>query len=301
MTSVDLDLADPVQMPVMRRDLNLGTTWLLPAWSTGPKGDEQEVLEAAAEAGYQGIQGADPDRCRALGLVPTTFDILPEPGGLAEKAHRWADQGFACVTLLIGTGLDDTAAAARCVEEVLEASVAARLPLYIETHRATVTQDIWRTLQLVERFPEMRFNGDLSHWYTGHDLPIGDFDAKVDLLAPVLDRVRYLHGRIGTSGTIQIDVGDGTPHDRPPVAHFRTLWTRVFAGFLANAAGDPVPPTDGAIGFAPELLPAAFGYALEVHGSDGQPRELGDRWEQGLVLTRIASECFAEASGTSSC
>lgn len=290
-----------VPTPVMRRDLNLGTTWLLPAWSTGPKGDEQEVLEVAAEAGYQGIQGADPDRCRALGLVPTTFDILPEPGGLAEKARRWADQGFACATLMIGTGLDDDDQAARSVQEVLEASDGAQIPLYIETHRATVTQDIWRTLQLVERFPEMRFNGDFSHWYTGHDLPIGDFEAKADLLAPVLERVRYLHGRIGTSGTIQVDVGDGTPGDEPPVAHFRALWARAFAGFLANASGDPVPVGEGAIGFAPELLPAAFGYAIEMPGPDGELRELGDRWEQGLVLTRIASECFAEARGTSSC
>ena len=283
--------------PTMRRDLNLGTTWLLPSWSTGPTGDEQAVLEAAVEAGYQGIQGADPDRCRALGLVPTTFDILPEPGGLAGKARRWADQGFACATLMVGTGLDSDDQAARSVEEVLAASDQAQVPLYIETHRATLTQDIWRTLQLVERFPEIRFNGDFSHWYTGHDLPIGDFDAKLDLLAPVFERVRYLHGRIGTSGTIQVDVGDGTPGGGPPVAHFRALWTRAFSGFLANAPLDPVPPTDGAIGFAPELLPAAFGYALEVPGPDGGLQELGDRWEQGLVLTRIAGECFAEAGG----
>ena len=202
---------------------------------------------------------------------------------------------------MVGTGLEADDQAARSVEEVLEASDAAHLPLYIETHRATVTQDIWRTLQLVERLPEIRFNGDFSHWYTGHDLPIGDFDAKVHQLGPVLERVRYLHGRIGTSGTIQIDVGDGTPDDEPPVAHFRALWTRAFAGFLANASGDPVPVGDGAIGFAPELLPAAFGYALEVPGPGGALRELGDRWEQGLVLTRIASECFAEAGGTSSC
>lgn len=285
--------------PTMRRDLNLGSTWLLPEWSAGPTGDEQAVLEAALEAGYQGIQGADPDRCRALGLVPTTFDILPEPGGLLEKAHRWADQGFACVTLMVGTGLDSDDQAARSVEEVLEASADAQIPLYIETHRATLTQDIWRTLQLVERFPDIRFNGDLSHWYTGHDLPIGDFDAKLDLLAPVLDRVRYLHGRIGTSGVIQVDVGDATPADAPPVSHFRALWIRAFAGFLATSADDPVPVADGAIGFAPELLPGAFGYALEVPDADGVAQELGDRWQQALVLSDLAAGCFSEALSAS--
>lgn len=282
---------------VLRRDLNLGTTWLLPEWSRGPQGDEQAVLEAAVEAGYQGVQGADPERCRALGLVPTTFDIRPEPGGLAERARRWADQGFACATLMVGTGMDDDDQAARLIEEVIEASAAAGIPLYVETHRATVTQDVWRTLQLVRRFPEIRFNGDFSHWYTGHDLPLGDFGAKLDALAPVLERTRYLHGRIGTSGSIQVDVGDGHDGDEPPVSHFRALWTRAFAGFLASALDDPVPAPGGAMGFAPELLPAEFGYALLQPGADGVPLETGDRWEQALVLTRIATECFAVATG----
>jgi len=281
--------------PAMRRDLNIGTTWLLPAWSRGPHGDEQAVLEAAREAGYQGVQGANPRRCRALGLVPTTFDLRPVPGGLVERARKWADLGFACSTLLVGTGMESDDEAARLIEEVLQASVSARIPLYVETHRATVTQDLWRTLQLVKRFPEVRFNGDFSHWYTGHEMPTGDFDAKLDLLAPVFERVRYLHGRIGTAGCIQIDVGDGLAEERPSVAHFRAFWTRAFAGFLATAADDLVPPADMEMGFAPELLPPEFGYALVMPGPGDELRETGDRWEQALVLSRMASECFVEA------
>lgn len=285
-----------VRNATMRRDLNIGTTWLLPEWSRGPVGDERAVLEAALAEGYQGVQGANAARCRDLGLVPTTFDVLDDAVDLARRARRWADDGFACATLLIGTGMEDDDDAARIIEGVLEASVTAGIPLYVETHRATVTQDIWRTLRLVERFPEIRFNGDLSHWYTGHDLPYGDFDAKVEMLAPVLRRVRYLHGRIGTGGAIQIDVGEGNVEEHPSIAHFRTLWTAAFAGFIAGAADDPVPPVDGSIGFAPELLPNEFGYALRAPRGDGAIDELGDRWEQAAVLTRIATECFAEAT-----
>jgi len=279
----------------MRRDLNLGTTWLLPEWSRGPVGDEQVVLEAAAAAGYEGVQGANPDRCRALGLVPTTFDVLPEAGGIADRARRWADRGFACSTLLLGTGMEDDDEADRLIEEVLDASVTAGIPLYVETHRATVTQDIWRTLRLVERFPEIRFNGDFSHWYTGHDLPYGDFDAKVEMLEPILRRVRYLHGRIGTGGAIQVDVGEGRVQEHPSIGHFRTLWTAAFAGFIDGHVDDPVRLAEPAMGFAPELLPAEFGYALRVPRAGGAPDELGDRWDQALVLTGIATECFAAA------
>jgi len=281
--------------PTLRRDLNVGTTWSLPAWSTGPHGDERAVLEAARDAGYQGIQGANPRRCRDLGLVPTTFAIHPVPGGLLDQARAWADRGFACCTMLLGTGLEDDDGAARLVEEVLEASTNAGIPLYVETHRATVTQDLWRTVQLVQRFPELRFNGDFSHWYTGHDLPMGDLEAKLDFLAPVFERVRYLHGRIGTSGCIQVDVGDGRPDGRAPIADFRAIWTRAMAGFVSDARNDALPAPDLRLGFAPELLPPEVGYARLVAGPDGEPEEEGDRWAQALVLTEIAAECFAEA------
>jgi hypothetical protein len=296
------DDAGAAPHPSLRRDLNMGTTWLLPEWSSGPRGDEQSVLEAAAAAGYQGIQGANPRRCRELGLVPTTFAIHPEPGGLAEQARRWSELGFACCTILLGTGLEDDAAADRLVEEVLAASEAARLPLYVETHRATVTQDIWRTLRLVERFPDLRFNADLSHWYTGHDLASRDLGDVLDLLAPMLARVRYLHGRIGTSGCIQVDVGesgdgaDGADGAAAAVADVRALWVRAMAGFIAGAADDPVPAPGPRLGFAPELLPAEVGYARRFPDPNGELREECDRWAQALVLTRLGQECFDEAA-----
>jgi hypothetical protein len=93
----------------------------------------------------------------------------------------------------------------------------------------------------------------------------------------VLDRVRYLHGRIGTPGCIQVDVGDGGPDDQPPVAHFRALWTLAMTGFLANAHHDPVVAPNLELGFAPELLPPEVEYARLVTGPDGEPEKEGDR------------------------
>ena len=285
----------PTGTPAFRRDLNICTTWSLPSWSTGPQGDEQAALAAALDAGFEGVQGANPGRCRALGLVPTTFAIQPTPGGLLEQALRWAESGFECCTILLGTGLEDDAAADMLIEEVLNVSSTAGIPLYVETHRATLTQDMWRTVQLVERFPDLRFNGDFSHWYTGQDMAANDFEATLEFLSPVLDRVRYMHGRIGTSGCIQVDVGDGSVEGQPHLAHFRSLWTRSFEGFVRTVSQDLVPPPRLEIGFAPELLPPEVGYARLVPDSAGDLREEGDRWEQSLVLTEIASECFEAA------
>jgi len=274
----------------------MGSTWLLPTWSTAPVGDERAVLEGAKAAGYRGIQGANPALCRELGLVPTTFDIRIEVGGMLEQARRFVDQGFACATLMVGTGLESDDDATRLMEEIVSASATAGIPLYVETHRATATQDIWRTLRLVERLPELRFNGDFSHWYTAHDLPIGDFEAKLDLMTPVFERVRYMHGRIGTSGCIQVDIGDGRSEGQPHVDHFRAMWTRACAGFIANAATDAVPPPDLELGFAPELLPNEFGYAIKAPNAHGVLDELGDRWTQANLLTDIAQECFTAAA-----
>ncbi|MEB0161029.1 hypothetical protein QN405_25755, partial [Pseudomonas sp. AH2 (2023)] len=66
-------------------------------------------------------------------------------------------------------------------------------PIYLETHRATMTQDIKRTLDLVERFPELRFNGDFGHWYIGHELTYGDMDMKFEKMRPVFERTRFMH------------------------------------------------------------------------------------------------------------
>jgi hypothetical protein len=41
------------------------------------------------------------------------------------------------------------------------------MPVYIETHRASIMQDAWRTTELIRRIPQVRFNGDFSHWLRG--------------------------------------------------------------------------------------------------------------------------------------
>jgi hypothetical protein len=273
--------------PRLRRELNLGTAWLLPDWSTGPPNESQAMHEAAAAAGYTAIQGGDITICQALGLGCSTFGTVRARGEIDGQAKLWADLGFDCSTLHIGTGLEDDAEADALIDEVLQAAVDHDIPMYVETHRATLTQDIWRTVRFVDRFPELRFNGDFSHWYTGLEMTYGDFDEKLAFLAPVFERVRYLHGRIGDPGCIQVDIGGG---EHPSVVHFRQFWTAAMAGFVASAGpGDVLP-------FAPELLPAEIHYARTVPDGDGGRREEGDRWAQALLYCDIADQCFAAAA-----
>ena len=283
--------------PRLRCYLNLMSLADLPPDSAAPATREAEPLfEAIRRAGYDGVQLAEPvtaaqqAACARTGLGTCGLGRVNQPGDAAALASRFRDEGLECATLHVGWGMEDDAAAGRLIEAVLEASARHDVPLYVETHRATIFQDIWRTVQFVRRFPELRFNGDFSHWYTGLEMVYGGFENKLEFIRPVLDRVRFLHGRIGNPGCIQVDIGDGDAVAHPYVGHFRALWTAAFRGFLSSAqAGDYLL-------FVPELLSPRIYYARLLNRSGAAPAEESDRWAQSLVLCRIAGECFARAS-----
>lgn len=282
------------QAPRLRFDLNTATLLDLPGWSGAPAGDWAAVYRGVRDAGYEGVQHPAPiRRAAAAGLRLTGAARADDPGELDAIAARHRAWGMDATTLHCGTGLESDAELDAYAAAILEAAARHRHPMLLELHRATITQDARRTLDLTERFAELRFNADLSHWYTGHEMTYGDFAAKLDRLEPVLSRVRFVHGRVGDSCVMQR--GAGTPDAEPPyVAHFRTMWTRCFEGFLRDAeAGDVMV-------FAPELLPARttvdgvvrrLDYALLL--PDGS--EETDRWTEALRLCAVADQCFTAA------
>ncbi len=277
--------------PYLRSDLNMGNLTDLPKTSSGPKGDAATVLAAIKAAGYQGTQGGDRELCRKLRLGWTSGGRVNQPGEAEPFAKSAKDQGAECATLHVGWGMESDAEIDRLVGAIIAASEKHGVPLYIETHRATITQDQWRTVKLVERHPEVRFNADFSHWYTGQEMKYGDITARFDFLEPVFERVRFFHGRIGNPSHIQVDVKDGARGGvgLEFVDHFREMWTRSCLGFLRSAK-----PGDY-ICFNPELLHPSIYYARLFPDGKGGLVEETDRWQQALVLTRVAQECFEEA------
>jgi sugar phosphate isomerase/epimerase len=248
-------------------------------------------LAAIRSAGYDGVQLIQPlDRslvedARAVGLGVCGGGRINEPGDAAKLAAEARDAGLECLTLHVGWGLEDDEQGERLIRAVLDASQKFAMPMYPETHRATLFQDMWRTVRFANQFPALRFNGDFSHWYTGLEMVYGGFEMKFEFIRPVLDRVRFLHGRIGNPGCMQVDVGEGKIEGRPYVEHFRRLWTACFSGFLRTAS------PGASISFAAELLAPGIYYARTFND-----QEESDRWQQSLVLCRIARECFRAAS-----
>ena len=270
----------------------------LPSWSAAPLGEAAEIAATLLQAGYRGVQGSDDPAYARAGLVTYGSGRVVAPDEAYTLLQKQQQSGHLCSTLHVGTGFESDSEALRLVEAILAASSRLGHPAHIETHRATITQDIWRTIGWIERLPEVTFNADLSHWYTGLEMPYGDFAAKLAFMQPLFDRVRFVHGRIGSGGAIQIAVGVGG-HDEPHASRFSQMWQHCFAGFLANA------PATESIVFAPELLPESvetpdgllfIDYALTTSAADGTFSESSDRWEQALRLTEMAKSAFAAAS-----
>jgi len=262
--------------PRLRCYMNLMAFDTMPG---APQGSFSERMRALRAAGFEGVQFAAPatseqlQTCRELGLGVAASGRVNTPEEAGPLAEKFAADSYECATLHVGWGLEDDGEAGRLIESILAASAQFRFPLYIETHRATICQDMWRTVQFIQRFPEMRFNGDFSHWYTGQEMVYGGFEKKLAFIRPVLERIGFLHGRIANPGCIQVPVVDGALY----VEHFRQLWTETFRAAPENH-----------ICFTPELLAPDIYYARTFDGV-----EESDRWEQSLILKRIAQECFA--------
>lgn len=250
-----------------------------------------ENLELLSAAGFKGVQFAELAtsaalsccRKQSMGIAGSgRVNTASEAGVLAEKL---AGDGYECATLHVGWGIEDDDEAIALIVSVLQASDRWRVPLYIETHRATICQDMWRTVQFVKRFPEIRFNGDFSHWYAGQEMVYGGFAKKLSFIQPVLDRVGFLHGRIANPGCIQVAV---SKDDQPDyVDHFRQMWTVAMRAFLQR---DDAPQF---LCFTPELLAPDIYYARTFGGV-----EESDRWQQSLLLNEIARQCFTCAQSS---
>ena len=248
-------------------------------------------MRAIGNAGYDGVQFIEPletslvAQARDAGLSVCGGGRVNAPPDSYRLAKEAKSAGLECLTLHVGWGYEDDDEANTLIESVLDASSKHDLPMYVETHRATIFQDMWRTVQFLHRYGDLKFNGDFSHWYTGSEMVYGNFEKKAAIIQPVIERVHFLHGRIGNPGCMQVDIGE-IDHARelPYVRHFQTLWTKVFAAFLRRSQ-----PGESFI-FTTELLASNVYYARTFAG-----KEESDRWSQSLVLANLAHECFAQA------
>ncbi len=267
--------------------MNYGNVNDLPAFSTGPHGTPLELHQAVADASYEGLQSGDAALCARSGLVLLGSGLLTRPADAENLAAHWKDKGSALVTCIAGYGMENDRESDAYAAAICEASAKYQLPLLLETHRASITQDAWRTVQLSSRFPELRFNLDLSHWFTGQEMPYGDLDARIEFLKPILSRTDFIHGRIGNRCCMQVSLQEAAVKS---ISVFRRIWTSVMHSFLFS---EQCAETD--LWFCPELLGTSYDYARQFRDSTGELHEETDRWQEAAALVVIALQCFEDA------
>lgn len=260
----------------------------LPLWSAGPRGAPAEIYTAVKAAGYEALQSPDPANAIAAGMIPTgMMRIFDDVEQMRDRTRMFRDAGCDCTTVHLGTGFESDDEMTALAEAMLDISITERHPIYLETHRATMTQDIRRTLDLIERLPELRFNADFGHWYIGHEFTYGDMEMKFARLAPVFERTRFMHLRVSGNAFGQVTASD--PGEVRHTDYYRRLWTAACEGFLRSAG-----PGDY-LAVHPELLPARAFYPKMVPGPDGTMQEESDRWTEARFLIDLAEQCFAAA------
>lgn len=279
--------------PKLRVYLNLDNLFDLPPDSAWPGLQGDEALHKLKEDGFEGVQVTDL-KPRSDILPYCGLDRINRPDEVEDTFKRHKDLGDSCITLHLAWGIEDDHEMDALVAAVLDASHRHNLPAFVETHRATLTQDMWRTVQLLKRHPALLLNADYSHYYCGQEMVYGGIGMKLDFMAPIFDRTGFMHGRIAAPGFMQAPIDDLNEKPRQAtgndyLADFKTMWTLAMAGFLRHAG-----PGDVLI-FAPELLTSRFYYARVFPDASGSLREESDRYAQALLCRDLARLCFQEA------
>ena len=146
--------AAPFQQGGLHFYLNLGTLGDLPKDSSVPEAiryadwddPSDDAVNALKDAGYTGVQGGNPEKLLAQGLGCTVGGEVRELGHLDDWALRAKAMGAQAMTVHAGWGLENDAQIDELCRYIIAKSQQLELPISIESHRATFTQDYQRTL-----------------------------------------------------------------------------------------------------------------------------------------------------------
>lgn len=273
--------------PRFRPQINLQSLSRLPR--DGAEWTLAEGLDRILSSGFQGVESscqtpmeADElaallhDRNLPLGLcadAAEAVDLLPA----IELAHKMRAE---YLTIRVPGSLRASPDIAGLLKDMYDLANDAGLPLLIQTQRGSVTQDLRRTVKVIARHRKLRLNADFSGYVLAAELTTAWPDEIWDNFEHIAARASAYQGRITFGEQIQDDISAGAGE---LAQQFKKLWTLGFGTWLQHAhPGDVLP-------FTVNLLPPP------AAATDSTGREVSDRWEQSLVIKRLAEEAWSAA------
>ncbi|MSP82288.1 MAG: sugar phosphate isomerase/epimerase [Alphaproteobacteria bacterium] len=272
----------------MQRLLVLQSLWAMER--RRPDGQEWSLEEKIAMIADAGFDGASVDfgdaacsrRATALlrerGLTWQVECFVATVAGLRPIVELHRELGGTHINLLPTIRPYTLDEAVPFVEGWRDMARAAGVDLLIETHRNVLTTDLIFTLHLLDRFPDLRLEADLSHFLVGREFGYPVSDENQAHVHRILDASWAIQGRVGSREQIQV------PITFPHLGH----WLDLFLGWWEygirswhRRAGP-----DATLTFLCELGPKEYA----ITGADGY--ELSDRWQEALILKDLIRELW---------
>jgi len=157
----------------------------------------------------------------------------------------------------------------------------AGIELHIETHRNQMTMDLIFTLQILDHFPDLKLEADLSHYLVAREFwhPVSDENHR--LIHRILDHSWSLQGRVASREQIQVQIT--FPHHKHWLDLFLGWWEYGIKSWRRRAGSDDT------LTFLCELGPKEYA----MTGPDGF--ELSDRWQEAQTLKGLVHELWHRA------
>ena len=256
-----------------------------------PERSFEESFQLVADAGYDGMcidPGVDEiERFQelrplfdkhGLGCMVNAFPYkLDDMQPLLAMAK---DFNASMVNVIGGVMPIAVADAVPVVERWMDDAEQSGLPLLFETHRDSLLNDLYYTLQLLDLAPDIRLCADLSHFVVDREMrsPISATDTN--FIERILQQSDCFQGRIANREQIQVQI-DFPQHQE---------WVRIFKGWWKSGmrAWRRRNANDATLIFLCELGPPP--YAM----TDRNRRELSDRWEEALQIREWVRDIWRE-------
>ena len=248
-------------------------------------------FEKATEAGFAGLcidLGADEvEQFRETGPLFKEFDIgcmvnafpyeMPDLMAVLELAREFD----ACMVNVIGGVMPlKVEDAVPVVRQWMNEAASIGMPLLFETHRDSLLNDLYFTLQLMDAVPEMRLCSDLSHFVVDRELQMPVPERDQEFIRRVLERSDCFQGRVASREQIQIQIA--FPQHQDWVEQFKAWWKDGMRLWRQRNAAD------AELVFLCELGPRP--YAI----TDGEQQELSDRWAEALTIKKWVEQIWRD-------
>ncbi|MBD9453563.1 sugar phosphate isomerase/epimerase [Rhizobium sp. RHZ02] len=154
----------------------------------------------------------------------------------------------------------------------------AGIPVFIETHRDRMTTDLYFTLDLLDRRPDLPLLADLSHFLVAREFAFPVTKEDDASIRRILANAHAFHGRVASREQVQIEISFS--HHRPWVDLFLGWWEYGFRAWRARAS------EDAKLVFTCELGPKPYA----ITGRDGN--DTTDRWAEALMLRKMVHDLW---------